>query len=242
MSQQPTHGLLVVVPGIAQDGERAGEALHQLAVTNELRRNLLDGWLPAPDGDEPTFPDQLTDLADRNPERIGQVGQGEPCRGRLVELHGVTLRGIPMLRRMSPDEVAGAGDLEDYADARSPSLWWAVHRPETYAVAALALAFVTLFSIEIEFEVVHAFALNDNISERVLYGVPAAIRGGLALLAIGFAVMSIRAEDEDTTWSAPVARAAVVVALIGLAFAVTTVIGVLVSDTPHIPGFTAPSP
>lgn len=148
---------------------------------------------------------------------------------------------------MSPEDIAGAGEFEEYRGpqyartAAERSLWWALHRPETYALAAIALAFVTLFSIEIEFEIVQAFSLNGNVGPRAVYGASAGIRGGLAVLAIVLAAMSVRSEDEDTTWSAPVARAALIVGVIGLAFAVTTLIGVLVSD-PNVPGFTSPSP
>jgi hypothetical protein len=69
-----------------------------------------------------------------------------------------------------------------------------------------------------------------------------AARAGVAVLAIGLAVLSIRAEDDDATWSPSLARAALVVSALAAAFAITTVVGVLVTDTPHVPGFTAPSP
>ena len=148
-----------------------------------------------------------------------------------------------MLRRMTPEDISDTRKPEDSRPGGPQSLWWAMHRPETYAIAALALAVTTLFSVALEDEVVRAFTVGSStLSLRVIYGVPAAVRGGLALGAVMLAVMSIRSEDDDTTWSAPVARAAIVLAVIAAAFAVTTVIGVLVSDTPRIPGFTAPSP
>lgn len=125
-----------------------------------------------------------------------------------------------------------------------PSLWWAVHRPETYALAALTLAVATLLGLSPAYEIVQAFLLNGNGNGdrgRLLLGIPAGIRLGVALLAIGLAVASIRSDDEDTTWSAPVSRAALVIAVLAAALALTTLIGLLVADTPQTSGFTVPS-
>jgi hypothetical protein len=44
---------------------------------------------------------------------------------------------------MSPEDIAGAEERAQYQDSRPPSLWWALHRPETYALAAIAIALVT---------------------------------------------------------------------------------------------------
>jgi hypothetical protein len=122
-------------------------------------------------------------------------------------------------------------------------LWWALHRPETFALSAFAVGMTTFIGLGPFYEVVQSFLLGDqDYSLSTQLGVAAAVRAGVAVLAIGLAVLSIRAEDDDATWSPSLARAALVVSALAAAFAITTVVGVLVTDTPHVPGFTAPSP
>lgn len=143
---------------------------------------------------------------------------------------------------MQPD-VDGIGQGPDETPESSRSVWWAVHRPETYALAGFTLAVVALLQIGPADRLVQTFLLDDrsfSFSRQLGWG--AAIYGLLALGGLGLAAAAIRTEDEDSTWSPPVARAALVVGVVALVIAVVAVIGVLVTDTPRIPGFTAPSP
>jgi peptidoglycan/LPS O-acetylase OafA/YrhL len=90
---------------------------------------------------------------------------------------------------------------------------------------------------------VQPFLLDDRgFSFSKQLGWSAAVFALIALGGIGLAVVAIRTEDEDSTWSPAVARAALLLGAVALVFALVAVIGVLVTDTPRIPGFTAPSP
>jgi 1,4-dihydroxy-2-naphthoate octaprenyltransferase len=137
------------------------------------------------------------------------------------------------------DELASSAgdDLPEF----TPNLWWALYRPETYALSSLVLAVSVWIASAPIGEFLSLVFFDTGESFRNVYGTTAAIRLALALLAIGMAVTSIRSEDEDTTWSPPVARTALIIASIGALFAIATLIAWLAS-TPHVAGFTSPSP
>jgi hypothetical protein len=127
-------------------------------------------------------------------------------------------------------------------DERGPlpqrSLWWAGHRPETYALVALVTAVSGFFGLTEAFEVVEAFLINNNDSQQLVYGYAGGIRVAVALVAILAAILSIRSEDEDTTWSAPVARCALVVAVLAALLGAATIVGAVTASSPNpINGF-----
>jgi hypothetical protein len=121
-------------------------------------------------------------------------------------------------------------------DLPQRSYWWSLHRPETYAITALALAFGTLLSFGAAQEIAQAILYSDRGSstEEVLLYVLSGIRLGVALLAIGAAALSIRSEDDDTTWSAPAARAAILVASLSALLSVAALITTATSSTPDV--------
>ena len=138
-----------------------------------------------------------------------------------------------MLPPMHPDD-AGPDRLdnttrEDDAAAARQSLWWALHRPETYAVSALVLAVAALTGLLPGFEYTQAFEL-DPTDIRGPLAVTAGVRLVVAVIAAGLAVASVRYEDEDSSWSAPLARAALVVAVVAALLALVTFLGVLTND------------
>lgn len=137
-----------------------------------------------------------------------------------------------MLPPMHPDNDPRLSDTIDGTESSGDSLWWALHRPETYALAAIVLAVGALFGgLLPSFEFVQAFDPNAGGSDfRVTLGVAAGVRLGVAALAAALAVASLRTEDEDVTWSAPVARAALIVATLAALFALTILLGVLTVD------------
>jgi hypothetical protein len=139
-----------------------------------------------------------------------------------------------MLRRMHPDD-AGHDRLDNTTDddadvTTERSLWWALHRPETYALAALVMAVTATLGSLPGFEIAQAFNLGIGSDFRRPLAVAAAVRLGVAVLAAALAVLSIRHEDEDVSWSAPVARAALVVALVAAIFALIVFTGLLIND------------
>jgi hypothetical protein len=146
-----------------------------------------------------------------------------------------------MLRRMPADESPHLDDQFTQGADSDRSMWWAMHRPETYALAALVLAVTALFSFGPGRLLSEIFFINGDHGIRAPLATGAGIDAGLALVAFGLALASIRAEDEDATWSPPVARAALVVGGIAAAFQIVALI-VLAVTTPDVPGFTSPSP
>lgn len=147
-----------------------------------------------------------------------------------------------MLRAMTTDEERPAQPTDEVDAGPEPSLWWALHRPETYALTAFTLGFIDFVGRGPLYDVVRSymvFATEDNT--RVALGVPAALQAALALLAAGLAVASIRSEDEDVTWSASVARTALVVAALAFLLSVVSLFGIVTTNN-EIPGFNAPSP
>jgi hypothetical protein len=135
---------------------------------------------------------------------------------------------------MHPDD-ADTDRLDDQADdelgTTDRSFWWALHRPETYALAAMVLAVAGLFGPLLPgFELVQAYDPGGSNEFRLSLGVTAGVRLGVAALAAGLAVASLRNEDSDVTWSAPVARAALIVAALAALFALAILLGVLAVD------------
>ena len=114
------------------------------------------------------------------------------------------------------------------------SYWWSLHRPETYAIVALAFAVGTLLSFGAGQEIAQAiiFASRASSTEQTLIYVLAGIRLGVALLAIGAAVLSIRSEDDDSSWSPPIARAAILVATLSALLSAAALITTATSSTP----------
>jgi hypothetical protein len=124
-------------------------------------------------------------------------------------------------------------DDEDDGDMPARSYWWSLHRPETYAIAALAIAFAALTNIGPAQEIAQAilFSINGPSSEKDLLYAIGGIRLALAVFAIVAAVLSIRSEDPDTTWSPPVARAALLLAILDAVLsAASLIVTTLVSE------------
>jgi hypothetical protein len=139
-----------------------------------------------------------------------------------------------MLPPMHPDD-AGLDRLDNPTDdndhaAAQQSLWWALHRPETYALSALVLAAIALTQLLPSFEISQAWEVGDGNSFRGTLGLSAGLRLAVAVGAVVLAGLAIRTEDEDVTWSAPVARAALVVAVVAILFALAALLGVLTHD------------
>jgi hypothetical protein len=118
---------------------------------------------------------------------------------------------------------------DDYDEAPRSSMWWALHRPETYAVAALALAVIAMVGLAPQ-ELEQALAYGQQ-GPKTFLGVGAGVRLGIAALAVLLAIMSIRTEDEDSGWSQPVARAALVVGAVAVALAAASLITVLTTTS-----------
>lgn len=131
-------------------------------------------------------------------------------------------------------------NLDDEPDEEFPkrSYWWSLHRPETYALAALATAIVTVVSLAPAQEIAQAifFSSNGNSEKHLLLAL-SGIRLGVALIAILGAVLSIRSEDDDTTWSPPVARAALLVAGLSVLLSAAALITVSLTSDPSQSNF-----
>jgi hypothetical protein len=108
---------------------------------------------------------------------------------------------------MTEDEIAN-GDLD--AEPPPPRLWWTLHRPETYSLAAFMLAALSVLNIGAGNTIASAVEVSSN-NPRLAFGVEAGIRLAVAVVAFGLGWLAVRFEDDDVTWSAPVARAALVV-------------------------------
>lgn len=117
-------------------------------------------------------------------------------------------------------------DDDPHDDLPARSYWWSLHRPETYAIAALGLALVTLMSLAPSQELAQSIlvAVHSPSGEKDYLYALAGIRLGLALIAIVTAMLSVRAEDEDTTWSPPLARAALLLAVLSALLSVAALI------------------
>lgn len=148
-----------------------------------------------------------------------------------------------MCRGMTSDEsdAIRSYNLDDDADGDDlpgRSYWWSLHRPETYAVASLAIAIVTLISLGPAQEVTQAiFYAEGGDSQRKFLMIQSGIRLAIALFAIFAAMLSVRSEDEDTTWSPPLARAAILVAILSALFSAAALITAAVSSDPSQPQF-----
>jgi cell division protein FtsW (lipid II flippase) len=131
-------------------------------------------------------------------------------------------------------------NLDDDADDDMPSrsYWWSLHRPETYAIASLAIAIVTLISLGPAQELTQAiFFADSGDSQRKFLMIQSAVRLAIALFAVFGAMLSVRSEDEDTTWSPPLARAAILVAVLSALFSAAALITTAVSSDPSRPDF-----
>jgi hypothetical protein len=126
------------------------------------------------------------------------------------------------------DRLDNTTDAADELDANR-SLWWALHRPETYALTAMAMALAALFGLLPGFEIAQAFDVGLN-GIRGPLAVTAGVRLALAVIAAALAVRSIATEDEDVTWSAPVARASLAVSVVATLFSAITIVGLLTHD------------
>ncbi|MBV9098191.1 MAG: hypothetical protein JO079_09050 [Frankiaceae bacterium] len=114
--------------------------------------------------------------------------------------------------------------LGDELPARS--YWWSLHRPETYALASLAVAFASLISVGPGQEIAQAvlYGVGGPSSGRDLLYALSGVRLAMALFAILAAVLSIRSEDADSTWSPPVARAGILLAIVDAVLAAAALI------------------
>lgn len=128
----------------------------------------------------------------------------------------------------------GIGD-----DLPARSYWWSMHRPETYAIVALAIGLVTLMSLAPAQELGQALFIigqTPNSEQDFLITLSGA-RLGVGLLGIFAAVLSIRSEDADSSWSPPVARAGLLLAVLGVLLSAATIIATLASGSPDNPNF-----
>jgi drug/metabolite transporter (DMT)-like permease len=128
-------------------------------------------------------------------------------------------------------------NLDDEPDEDLPlrRYWWSLHRPETYAITALAIGFASLFTLgpatDLIQSILYALAAHDEKTNLLTV---AGIRLGMALLGILAAAMSIRDEDENSTWSPPVARAALLLAVLAAVFsAAAMIVTAATSATPN---------
>jgi hypothetical protein len=143
---------------------------------------------------------------------------------------------------MTPDEPEPPDELEttvrytldeDDGDHLPPrSYWWSLYRPETYALTGLAIGVLGLLGNAANQAITQAVFLNGPSSERALLLTSSGIRLGFALLGILAAVLSIRSEDDDVTWSPPVARSGLLIGALGAAVAVASLIATLLSSLP----------
>jgi len=129
-------------------------------------------------------------------------------------------------------------DPDDDDEDMRRSYWWSLHRPETYAVASLVIALVTLISSAPAQELTQAifYAVQER-SQRTLLMVGSGIRLAVALFAIVCAMLSVRSEDEDSTWSPPLARAAILVAILSALFSAASLITTATGSDPTQPEF-----
>lgn len=133
-----------------------------------------------------------------------------------------------------PDAIARYNLDEPEDDLPERSYWWSLHRPETYALTALGLAVASLLTLGPAQEIAQAIILSGSHSEKALLLTLSGIRLGMSLLAILCAAISVRSEDEDTTWSAPVARAGLLLATLAALMSIGSLITVgLLSGDPN---------
>ena len=139
---------------------------------------------------------------------------------------------------MSDDETQDIArfNLDEDPDGDLParSYWWSLHRPETDALASFALAIVTLMSVGGAQEIYQAiiFVVRSPGSPRDALYALAGIRAAVGIIAIIGAAISIRSEDDDSTWSPPVARAAILVATISVILSAAALITRAASSDP----------
>jgi hypothetical protein len=116
-------------------------------------------------------------------------------------------------------------DTGDDGDELPPRrYWWSLHRPETYALTAFAIALVSLMSFGATTLIQAILYALKSQDERTSLVTAAGVRLGLALLAVLAAAVAIDDEDEDSTWSPPVARAALLVAVLAALLAVAAIV------------------
>jgi len=132
-----------------------------------------------------------------------------------------------------PDDIIRYNlDDHDGDDLPARSYWWSLHRPETYAIAALTIASGSLLTLAPIQELVRAILdAVTNTEERITIIALSGSRLVVSLIAMFAAVLSIRSEDEDTTWSAPVARAALLVAALSAVIATGSIIVAALTST-----------
>src|SRR4051794_26358474 len=115
-------------------------------------------------------------------------------------------------------------DEDDYEELLRPRVArWAIHRCETYALAAVLIAVGTLVGGGTVQDLQQAVLFSSH-GPKTFLNVGAGLHLGLGVLAFVLAALAISAEDEDSTWSPPVARAAAIVAVIVIGLAVATLI------------------
>jgi hypothetical protein len=125
-----------------------------------------------------------------------------------------------------PEQIAKF-NLDDEPDGELPSrsYWWSLHRPETYALASFALAFTSLFALGAAQDLIEAISYGISPHEQKTgLLIVCIVRLGVSLIALLGAGLSIRDEDDDTTWSPPVARAALLLAGLAALFTIAAMI------------------
>jgi peptidoglycan/LPS O-acetylase OafA/YrhL len=102
--------------------------------------------------------------------------------------------------------------------------WWSLHRPETYALTAAVIALSSISAAATDLYQAILFALSTEFGGKTSQLTVSATRLGMALLGVLAAAVSIRDEDEDSTWSPPVARAALLVTSLAAVLSLTAII------------------
>lgn len=109
--------------------------------------------------------------------------------------------------------------------------WWSLHRPETYALTAAVLALSTISAAATDLYQAILFALSTESEAKTSQLTVSGTRLGIALLGVLAAAVSIRDEDEDSTWSPPVARAALLVTSLAVLLTLTAIIIIATTST-----------
>jgi hypothetical protein len=142
---------------------------------------------------------------------------------------------------MQPSEDAiGTAPPPDGDDEHVGVGSWALNPPETYSIASLALAIASIIGFGPGALLAEAIFINGEFSARGEVMTSSGVGVGICVVAIVLAWLAVRTEDEDSTWSPPIARAALVVALLAGVLALSALV-VAAATTPNVPGFTSPS-
>lgn len=141
-----------------------------------------------------------------------------------------------VIRHNLDDEIS---DTDGDADAPRGRyhLWWATYAPETYALTALILAIASFILVEASNDFVQAYNIGHQTLGRTTLDIGNGIRAGIGAVAALLAAWSITLEDEDTSWSAPVARTALAIGVLGLVFALAAIIAAHTGSSPGPNGF-----